>query len=287
VAIKRVDVGVSGMEKLLSGGLPEGSPTLVSGSPGTGKTIFCLQFLQSGLLKGESGIYITFEETKESILTAAENFGWDFEGAIKNKKLEIIECFDDAADAYFGDIERLKKSLQDVEEKKTHERVRDPANDAALPPADYQSAISQIQEYIVKRRGHASQDEREKEFMEKLRYLVLSMDAKRLVFDSLSAYAIYDDSRESMHHLIRKIRELKTTTLLISELPKGSGSLSRDGISEFICDGVLLFSIDHTKSSSYRKIRVEKMRHTKIDGGEKFLWFTEKGLEVRDRPQES
>jgi len=28
------------------------------------------------------------------------------------------------------------------------------------------------------------------------------------------------------------------------------------------------------------------MRHTKIDGAERFLWFTDAGLEVKDRPQD-
>lgn len=107
------------------------------------------------------------------------------------------------------------------------------------------------------------------------------------MIDSLSAYTIYDESRESLHRFIRRIRDLETTTLLISELPKDSKWLSRDKISEFACDGVILLSLEYTKEMTYGKIRVEKMRGTKINRSEKFLWFTDKGLEVKERPQES
>ena len=42
---ERVPTGVHGLDKLIEGGFPKGRSILVTGEPGTGKSIFCLQFL--------------------------------------------------------------------------------------------------------------------------------------------------------------------------------------------------------------------------------------------------
>ncbi|MCK5112548.1 MAG: AAA family ATPase, partial [Thermoplasmatales archaeon] len=46
--IERVKTGISGLDDLISGGLPKDTITLVSGPPGSGKTILCCQFLYKG-----------------------------------------------------------------------------------------------------------------------------------------------------------------------------------------------------------------------------------------------
>ena len=61
--------GVQGFDNLIGGGFEKHSVTLLRGSTGTGKTIFSLEFLYNGYMKyKEPGIFITFEETKESAL---------------------------------------------------------------------------------------------------------------------------------------------------------------------------------------------------------------------------
>ena len=49
----RSNSGIPGLDSLLSGGYPKGSVILVSGTPGTGKTIVCFQFIHEGLSRGE------------------------------------------------------------------------------------------------------------------------------------------------------------------------------------------------------------------------------------------
>jgi KaiC/GvpD/RAD55 family RecA-like ATPase len=276
------------LDNLMQGGLPESSPVLVSGPPGAGKTVLGLQFLFDGMKKGEAGIYITFEEPKDSIVADGENFGWNFADYIAQRKFVVMEYFELGNEAYLTEMDKLKRALKELEEKKKEIRIKpDYSDELELRMADYQNRIHQIEETVTQRRYSLTQHEREEEFMDRLRDLVRSMDAKRLVIDSLSAYTIYDESRESLHRFVRKVRDLKTTTLLISELPKGSEWLSRDGISEFVCDGIIILSSERVKDKTFRKIRVEKMRHTKIDRGEKFLNFTDKGLDVSESPQES
>ena len=38
----RIKTGINGLDELIEGGFPEKSTILVSGTPGTGKTLFCL-----------------------------------------------------------------------------------------------------------------------------------------------------------------------------------------------------------------------------------------------------
>jgi circadian clock protein KaiC len=74
---KKASTGISGLDEITGGGLPDGRTTLLVGGPGSGKTIFALQFLVHGVqAHNEPGIFVAFEESSERILANAEGFGW-------------------------------------------------------------------------------------------------------------------------------------------------------------------------------------------------------------------
>jgi KaiC/GvpD/RAD55 family RecA-like ATPase len=78
--IERVPTGIKGLDDITGGGFEKNSTILVIGDAGSGKTTLLLQFLYSGALKyDEPSVFITFEETKESIYRHSRGFGWDFE----------------------------------------------------------------------------------------------------------------------------------------------------------------------------------------------------------------
>jgi circadian clock protein KaiC len=54
----RMSFGVTGLDEMLSGGLPSGSTTALLGAPGAGKTMLGLSFLVEGARRGQQGIYI-------------------------------------------------------------------------------------------------------------------------------------------------------------------------------------------------------------------------------------
>ena len=66
----RVSTGLKKLDSLLSGGFPANSVILLSGGPGTGKTLLGLKFLLEGAKKGEKCCYITLNESKEELLRA-------------------------------------------------------------------------------------------------------------------------------------------------------------------------------------------------------------------------
>jgi circadian clock protein KaiC len=85
-AIERVATGINGFDQFALGGLPKGRATLVTGTTGSGKTLFAAEFLARGILRsGEPGVFVTFEEQPEDI---RRNFGslgfpiaqWEREG---------------------------------------------------------------------------------------------------------------------------------------------------------------------------------------------------------------
>lgn len=87
--LPRTPTGIPGLDNLIQGGLIRGTATLVTGGTGTGKTILCSQFVWEGLMRGETCLYISFEEPPADIIADVKNFGWDFESFIQKKKLFI------------------------------------------------------------------------------------------------------------------------------------------------------------------------------------------------------
>jgi len=61
-------------------GFPRGGVILVSGKPGSGKTIMGMTFIYRGALEaGEPGIYVSVYESRERFLQLAKRLGMDFE----------------------------------------------------------------------------------------------------------------------------------------------------------------------------------------------------------------
>jgi len=97
IQTERVPTGVVGLDTLLEGGFPKGRSILITGEPGTGKTIFALQFLHEGIKRGENGVFVTADESPIDVIEQAASLGWDFAPYIQNKQLAILN-----AAAYFS-----------------------------------------------------------------------------------------------------------------------------------------------------------------------------------------
>ena len=87
----RAKMGIPTVDALLGEGIPWGSSVLVSGVAGSGKTILCLEFIYRGAVDfGEKGIFISFEETPDRLITAAHGMGWELDEQIKKGNIEIV-----------------------------------------------------------------------------------------------------------------------------------------------------------------------------------------------------
>ncbi len=91
-SVERLRTGVEGFDELIAGGIPRGFFVAVVGEPGTGKTVFCIHFAWQGILDGDKVIYVTTEESRESIIGQAAMFGMDFAGAVDRGRMIIIDA---------------------------------------------------------------------------------------------------------------------------------------------------------------------------------------------------
>ena len=93
MAIKKLTkalTGINGLDEITMGGLPKGRPTLVCGGPGCGKTLFAIEFLVKGASEfNEPGVFITFEEKTDELVTNVASLGFDLEKFQKEKKIKI------------------------------------------------------------------------------------------------------------------------------------------------------------------------------------------------------
>jgi len=90
--VPKIETNIVGLDEILNGGLPKGELTIVSGGPGTGKTMLGLEFLLRGAQAGNAGIILTFEEREQDLRNYARGFGWDTAKYEEENKLAIISA---------------------------------------------------------------------------------------------------------------------------------------------------------------------------------------------------
>ena len=102
---ERVPTGTPGLDEVLYGGLLHGQTAVVSGGPGTGKTVLALQFLAQA---AGTGLYIGFEEREADIRRNATGVGID---------LSDVEVLDLSADGerFFENQEYTVFPTEEVE----------------------------------------------------------------------------------------------------------------------------------------------------------------------------
>jgi circadian clock protein KaiC len=94
-AVEKLRTGISSLDIIAKGGLPKNRTTLISGTAGSGKTVFAVQFLAAGIAKGEPGVFVTFEESAADIRANMRSFGWDLEQWEKEGKLTFVDASPD------------------------------------------------------------------------------------------------------------------------------------------------------------------------------------------------
>jgi circadian clock protein KaiC len=83
--IPRIPSGIPGLDAITGGGLPANRLTLVTGTAGSGKTVFAAQYLAEGVRRGEPGVFVTFEERPEATRRNMRSLGirieeWEADG---------------------------------------------------------------------------------------------------------------------------------------------------------------------------------------------------------------
>jgi circadian clock protein KaiC len=240
---KKVSSGISGLDELMGGGLPEGRVVLVVGGPGSGKTIMCSQFLYNGLHDNkENGIFVSLDESKKHFFSEMKNFGWDFERAEKEGKFAFVDA------TKMSRVAMLKEALF----KEESGSLRGKALPIDRLIQDVQAKMQQV-------------------------------NAKRVAVDTLAAlvYRFPDavERRTTVVDLIESLADLGVTSLVTTEL--GHLGLERTALEEeFLVHGVIMLQTIFTGGTSTRAMQVEKMRETKVNPNLVPYSIDKNGLEV-------
>jgi circadian clock protein KaiC len=96
-AVEKLRTGISSLDIIAKGGLPRGRTTLISGTAGSGKTVFAVHFLAAGIEQGEPGVFVTFEESADDVRANMRSFGWDLSAWEKEGKLTFVDASPDPA----------------------------------------------------------------------------------------------------------------------------------------------------------------------------------------------
>ncbi len=90
--MNRIPTGITGLDELIEGGLPEGRSFLVSGATGTGKSIFCTQFIYNGAaMYKQPGVYVTLDERPNLLREDMLTFGWDIRKFEDDNLIEMVD----------------------------------------------------------------------------------------------------------------------------------------------------------------------------------------------------
>ncbi len=95
-AVQKLPTGIPSFDVVSKGGLPVNRTTLLSGTAGSGKTVFAVQFLVAGIRDiGENGVFVTFEESAADIRKNMRSFGWDLEQYERDGRLVFVDASPD------------------------------------------------------------------------------------------------------------------------------------------------------------------------------------------------
>lgn len=88
-----IRLGIKGLEKVFTKSFPSGNCILLTSPPMSELSIFGLEFLYDGLKRGEPGVYITLDDSPESLRLKALKFGWPLINAERMGLMRWIDVY--------------------------------------------------------------------------------------------------------------------------------------------------------------------------------------------------
>ena len=88
--LKKCPTGIKGFDEITEGGLPRNRITLISGGPGSGKTLLGIDFLVNGVIEHkERGVFMSFEETEDELYQDVASLNMDFPGLVAKNEIRF------------------------------------------------------------------------------------------------------------------------------------------------------------------------------------------------------
>ncbi|MEM4222298.1 MAG: ATPase domain-containing protein [archaeon] len=240
--------GIENFDALIDGGIPKNHVVLVSGAPGTGKSIFAQHFIYTGASKyGQKGLYISFEQRVPEIYKQASEIGLDFEKLERQGLVRFIYL-----DLSWRKFSKDKTMFHVLGEEIANFKPQRIVIDSLSPLSEIPASVDELVEY-----GYLSE-------LDKLISLPQSSE-------------LY--IRLRITKLFGMLKDSGATCILTSDIPKQDVWLSRDHVSEFLCDGLIFLKYTNM-GGSQRFLSIEKMRGVKHCEEIVPFEITSKGLRI-------
>jgi len=133
VSNERIATGIPRLDAMLGGrGFFRGSSILLTGTPGTGKTIISSNFAQAAARRGERVLYFSFEESPDQIIRNMQSIGLRLEPLVKRGLIR----FHSARPSLYGLEMHLATMFKEIATFKPHVVIIDPITSLMVSGTD-------------------------------------------------------------------------------------------------------------------------------------------------------
>lgn len=233
--IERIKTYIHGFDEALQGGIPKGHVVLISGTSGSMKSSIAFNVLYNEALRGQTGLYISLEQSYESLYKHFMNM---------DLKLDTINV---------QPIKDLAKIGEVINKVKT-------ANKGSIIVADMGCIRKEIKD--IKVDDNKSWLNVIKNIVKKIK---METTCSLFVLDSLSAlYTLsrFENPRVELFYIFEFLRDMGLTTYLIAEMPLDESKYSDYGIEDYLSDGIIHLRLTPFRRNIVREISIVKMRTT-------------------------
>lgn len=249
----KIRTGVPGLDRMLHGGLVPGRPYIVSGPPGSGKTILSVQLLKEGLEGGERCLYVALEEPPNELKINMRPFRWNLD------ELEVLDANSDVRRFEPTPILEISTETEPIKVRALDDRIRK-TPDFESHEVTVHSLQQLLKNLFVKRKYH------------------------RVVIDSITAlkYFCMREFEETLttQSFIRFLTEAGVTTLLTLEIPE-EGEVPPEA---FLARGEIRLHKIRDESGIKRFVSVEKYKGSSHEEFVYPLEITNQGIVVHANP---
>lgn len=251
----------------MEGGIPKGFNVLLVGQPGAGKTIFGLQYLVNGAMAGENGLYISLDSPNEMVKSQGRRFGWDVDGLEREGKLSFLRV----------PLDKPKINLFDI--------MKDEVSSSGAKRLVFDSLVDfsiNADQFVIplSKEGGPVTSEEDQNVVERYNRMKYGMLPDK---GSDKNTAIYrgGSERRITYLVINELSKLGTTNIIITDEKMEGEHFTVDGVSEYVCDGVIVTYNQLIGARRERTLAVLKMRNTNNSPYIHDLIIGKSGVEIK------